>query len=120
MTAVSYGNFHGTARIVTYYIEFTQPICLSLWYQLYWNSFDCYFNIYQISDKNQVLLFTANHNFTSLAEWVNISVDCFGQYPFKIALEADFRYRDVAAVRSILIDDTSIAYRSCQGKCEQK
>ncbi|CAC5410593.1 unnamed protein product [Mytilus coruscus] len=96
MTAVSYSDFHGTARIVTD-IEFTQPICLSLWYQLYWNSFDSYFNIYQISDKNQVLLFTANHNFTSLADWNNISVDCFGRYPFKIALEADFRYRDGAA-----------------------
>ncbi|CAC5410595.1 unnamed protein product [Mytilus coruscus] len=117
MTAFSFSGTAGTARINTDN-EFMKPICLSLWYQFYIRSFDCSFSIYKISDGNQTLLFTAEGNSTSLGQWINILVDVYEQVPFKITLEAHFKYRNSNLARAILIDDTSIVHRPCQGKCE--
>ncbi|XP_071130629.1 uncharacterized protein [Mytilus edulis] len=115
LNVLSYAGKNGTARIDTDG-EFKEPICLSLWYQIYADSYDCSLSIYKISDKNQNLLFHADGNSTSFSEWINISIDVDGQGPFKITLEADFKHRNSGAIRNILIDDTSIAYRPCQGQ----
>ncbi|CAG2210776.1 unnamed protein product [Mytilus edulis] len=88
LTALSISGRADNLRINTDN-EFMEPICFSLWYQLYNRCYDCSFNIYKISNEIQTLLFTA---------------------------EADFKYRKSKAVRVILVDDTSIAYRSCQGQ----
>lgn len=116
LNVLSYAGKNGTARIDTDG-EFKEPICLSLWYQIYANGYDCSLSIYKISDKNQNLLFHADGNSTSFSEWINISIDVDGQGPFKITLEADFKHRNSGAIRNILIDDTSIAYIPCQGMC---
>ncbi|XP_052070961.1 uncharacterized protein LOC127709446 [Mytilus californianus] len=113
MYVISYSGRAGTERIATDN-EFMEPICLSLWYQIYQNSYDCSFSIFKISDENQALLFTAEGNSTSLGQWINISVDVYEQVPFKITLEAHFKYSNSKVVRAILVDDTSIAHRHCQ------
>lgn len=95
-----------------------QPICLSLWYQFYKNTYDCILNIYKITDKQQTLLFTVNSNFSNFNRWINISIDAYGQGPFKIAVEADFTQPNISETRALLIDDTSIAYMPCKGKYE--
>ncbi|CAC5424397.1 unnamed protein product [Mytilus coruscus] len=115
LLARSWGHRAGIARIDTN-AEFMEPICLSLWYQFYSNSFDCYFSIYKISGGNETLLYTVNSNPTFFNNWINILVDVYGQDPFKIALDADFKQFNSTAVRAILIDDTSIAYRPCRGQ----
>lgn len=117
LTALSFSGIDGNLRIDTDN-EFTEPICVSLWYQIYQNSYDCSFNIYKISDGNLTLLFTAEGNSTSSREWINISVDVYDQVPFKMTLEAHFRYRNSTATRAILVDDTSIAHMPCKGKCD--
>ncbi|CAC5410590.1 unnamed protein product [Mytilus coruscus] len=117
INAFSYGGKAGTTRIDSEK-EFVEPICLSLWYQLYDNAFDCFFSIYKITDGNQTLLFTVDGNSSIFNTWINKSVDVYGQDPFKIVLEADFQQRNSTAARAVLIDDTSIAYRPCEGKCE--
>ncbi|CAG2232248.1 unnamed protein product [Mytilus edulis] len=113
MAALSIYGTAGTALVYTN-ISFMEPICLSLWYQFYHNAYDCSFSIYKITDGNQTLLFTVDGNFTFYNKWINISVDVYGQDPFKMALEADFKQRDSTDARWIIIDDTSIAYRPCQ------
>ncbi|CAG2190853.1 unnamed protein product [Mytilus edulis] len=113
--AFSYDSAGGTVRIDTDK-ELMQPICLSLWYQFYTNAYNCYFKIYKISGGNDTLLYTANGNQTFHNTWLNISVDVYGQDPFKIVLEADFNLSIFSGIRAILIDDTSIAYRPCQGQ----
>ncbi|CAG2227600.1 unnamed protein product [Mytilus edulis] len=115
MIALSIYGTAGTALVYTNN-SFMEPICLSLWYQFYHNAYDCSFSIYKITDGNQTLLFTVDGNFTFYDKWINISVDVYGQDPFKMALEADFKQRDSTDVRWIIIDDTSIAYRPCQEK----
>lgn len=117
MTVLSFNGIASTQRIATD-DEFTEPLCLSLWYFIYENSYDCSFSIYKISDVNQNSIFTADCNSTSVNQWISISVDVYGKDPFKIALEADYKQRNSTTVRAILVDDTSIAYRPCQGKCE--
>lgn len=98
--------------------EFMEPLCLSLWYQIYQNGYDCSFKICKISNGIQTLLFTAEGNSTIFNQWINISVDVYDQVPFKITLEAHFRYRNSTATRAILVDDTSIAHMPCKGKCD--
>lgn len=115
VVAFSFIGKAGNSRIETDK-EFMEPICLSLWYQFHMNAFDCYFKIYKISDGHYTLLYTANGNSTFFNTWINITVDVYGQDPFKITLEADFKQFNSTAVRAILIDDTSIAYRPCRGK----
>ncbi|CAC5410596.1 unnamed protein product [Mytilus coruscus] len=115
MTVFSYRGTASTQHIATNN-EFMEPICLSLWYQIYQNGYDCSFSIYKIYDGNRALLFTADCNSTSVNQWIKISVDVYGKGPFKVVLEADFKHRDSAGVRAILVDDTSIAYRPCQGQ----
>ncbi|CAG2253958.1 unnamed protein product [Mytilus edulis] len=94
---VSFSGRAVTRRIATDK-EFMEPICLSH------------------TNGNQTLLFTVDGNSVLFTTWINISVNVYGQDPFKIALESDFKQRDSTAVRSILIDDTSIAYRPCEGQ----
>lgn len=115
--AYFYSGKAGTTSIDTEK-EFMEPICLSLWYQFYRNTVDCVFSIYKITGVNQTLLFTVKDNVTLFTKWVYISVNVHGQDLFKIALMADCKERFSKAVRVILIDDTSIAYRPCEGKCE--
>ncbi|VDI12533.1 Hypothetical predicted protein [Mytilus galloprovincialis] len=115
LSAPSYSGKAGTERIDTNN-AFMEPICLTFWYQFYRNAYDCIFSIYRITDENQTLIFTVDGNSTSFNTWINKSVDVYGQYPFKIAFEADFKHRHSIASRFILIDDTSIAYRPCQGQ----
>lgn len=93
-----------------------EPICFSLWYQLYVNAYDCLFSIYKITDENQTLLFNADGNSTLFNTWIYTSVTIYGQDMFKIALDADCKQSISTAVRVILIDDTSIVYRPCEGK----
>ncbi|VDI44689.1 Hypothetical predicted protein [Mytilus galloprovincialis] len=93
--------------------EFMDPICFSLWYQLYTNTHSCSFSIYRINVENHTLLFTTEGKSTSLNQWKNISIDVYEQVPFKLALEANFTDRNNDA---ILVDETSIAYRPCQGQ----
>ncbi|XP_076073384.1 uncharacterized protein LOC143044989 isoform X2 [Mytilus galloprovincialis] len=69
-----------------------------------------------ITDEDKTLLFTMDGNSTSFNKWINISVNANGQDPFKIALEADFTQRSSKAIRTILVDDTVIAYRPCEGQ----
>ncbi|XP_071130562.1 uncharacterized protein [Mytilus edulis] len=114
--AISYSGTAATSRTDTDK-KFMEPVCLSLWYQFYANAFDCYFNIYKISDRHETLLYTVNGSSSQqFFRWINISVDAYGQDPFKIALEADCKQRNSTVARAILIDDTSIAYRPCQGQ----
>ncbi|XP_076075954.1 uncharacterized protein LOC143046756 [Mytilus galloprovincialis] len=91
-------------------------ICLTLWYQFYLNCTDCIFNIYQTSNSKEKLIITINGTSTFYNKWFNISVDINGKGPFGIILEALFNNSKKVPVRAILIDDTSIAYRSCQGE----
>lgn len=119
LNALSYGGKAAASRIDTDK-KFMEPVCLSLWYQFYINAYDCYFKIYKISDGHDTLLYTVNVNSSLFRRWINISVDVYGQDPFKIALEADFKQLNSTATRAILIDDTSIAYRPCQGKCNHE
>ncbi|VDI23299.1 Hypothetical predicted protein, partial [Mytilus galloprovincialis] len=118
MAVVHYTGTSEKARITTDK-EFVNAICLSFWYQIYNNSYDCSLKVFKISGGNPTILFTANSNSTSLGTWINKSVDFYGGSPFRIALEADFAYRKNKSVRSILIDDTSIAFRPCQGQLMQ-
>ncbi|VDI78568.1 Hypothetical predicted protein [Mytilus galloprovincialis] len=113
LAAFSYSGRAGTARLYTKN-EFTEPICLSLWYRFYRNTYDCTFSIYRITDENHTLRFTVDGNHTLFNTWINKSVAVYGHGPFKIALEANFIQRNSTAVRTILIDDTSIAYRPCE------
>ncbi|CAG2227602.1 unnamed protein product [Mytilus edulis] len=115
MAAFSYSGTAGTKRIYTNN-TFMEPICVSLWYQFYSNTHDCSFSIHRITGENQTLIFTSRGNATYFTKWINQSVDVYGQDPFKIALEADFRQLNTTAVRAILIDDISIAYRPCEGQ----
>lgn len=111
-------SYHGTAkkaRIITDK-KFVNGICLTFWYQFFNKSYDCSLMVYKHSGGNQTLLFTVDGNSSSFDRWINQSVDLFGSSPFKIALEADFSYRYSTLQRAILIDDTSIAYRPCQGE----
>lgn len=112
---VSNSKTAGTARIHTNN-EFMGSICLTLWYQFYLNCTDCIFNIYQTSNSKEKLIITINGTSTFYNKWFNISVDINGKGPFGIILEALFNNSKKVPVRAILIDDTSIAYRSCQGK----
>ncbi|XP_071130345.1 uncharacterized protein [Mytilus edulis] len=113
--AISWSGSAGTARINTSN-QFSEPICLSLWYQFYANCIDCNFSIYKVTDGNQTLLFTVNGTSTKSFIWINTLIDAYGQDPFKIELEADFKHRQSDAVRAILVDDTSIRYRPCAGQ----
>ncbi|CAG2227601.1 unnamed protein product [Mytilus edulis] len=115
INAFSFNGEAGSKRIVSD-IEFHVPICLSLWYQFYFNAYDCLFGIFMITDEDKTLLFTVDGNSTSFNKWINISVNANGKDPFKIALEADFTQRNSTATRFILIDDTSISYRPCKGQ----
>ncbi|XP_063446951.1 uncharacterized protein LOC134726476 [Mytilus trossulus] len=93
--------------------EFMEPICLSLWYHLYTKTHTCSFSIYKINVENHTLLFTTEGKSTSLNQWINISIDVYEQVPFKLTLAANFTDRSNDA---ILVDETSIAYRPCQGQ----
>ncbi|XP_076073117.1 uncharacterized protein LOC143044822 [Mytilus galloprovincialis] len=93
--------------------EFTEPISLSLWYQLYTNTHTCSFSIYKMYVGNHTLLFTTEGKSSTLSQWNNISIDVYEPVPFKLALEANFTNRNNDA---ILVDETSIAYRPCQGQ----
>ncbi|XP_071130624.1 uncharacterized protein [Mytilus edulis] len=115
LTAISFSGRADNLRINTDN-ELMEPICFSLWYQFYNRCYDCSFNIYKISNEIQTLLFTAEGNSKTFNQWINISVDVYDQALFNITLEADFKYRKSKAVRAILVDDTSIAYMSCQGQ----
>lgn len=66
---------------------------------------------------NDTLLFTTEGKSKSLQQWHNISIDVYEQVPFKLVLEANFTGRNNDA---ILVDETSIAYRPCQGKHKQE
>ncbi|VDI58152.1 Hypothetical predicted protein [Mytilus galloprovincialis] len=114
ITAINSYSTTGNARINTVK-EFREPICLSLWYQLYSNSnAACSFSIYKTYDGTHTLIFTTEGKSTSLRQWINISVDVYEQVPFKLSLVANFYYS--STVRHILVDDTSIAYRQCEGQ----
>lgn len=93
---------------------------MSLWYQFHKICNGCVLNIYQTFDKQRSLIFTENGSILDqFNTWINISVDVHGKGPFKIILEADFTNTTVSAVRYILIDDISIAYRPCRGKFQR-
>lgn len=115
ITATSTVDANVTARIYTDN-EFMEPICLSLWYQLYGDCHDCSFSIYTMYDGYHSLLFTTETDSTSINQWENISVDVYEHVSFNLALEANFTDRKSNTVCSILVDDTSIAYRQCEGK----
>lgn len=120
MTAFSYNgrfNYTDTARIETK-TEFVQPICLSLWYQMYAGR-DCSLIVFKIFNGTQSSIYTANCSSEPPKQWIKISLDVrYEENPYKIALEAVFQNHSVQGVRVILIDDTSIAYRPCQGNYE--
>lgn len=118
MAVIHFNGKSETARITTDK-EFVNAICLSFWYQIYNRSYDCSLTVFKIFGGIQTLLFTANSSSTPLGQWINKSVDVSGESPFRIALEADFSYRSLQSTRTILIDDTSLALRPCQGKYEQ-
>lgn len=108
IVAVSYSGKAVTSRTDTDK-EFMEPVCLSLWYQFGTNDYDFSFNVYKISGGHETLLYTVNGNSSMLRRWIRISVDVYGENPFRITLEADFKQRNSTATRAILIDDTSIA-----------
>lgn len=115
--ASSYDGNAATSRTDTDK-KFMEPVCLSLWFQFWINTYDSSLKVYKLSGGNEALIYIVNGNSTSFSRWVSISVDVYhvyGQDPFKIALEADFEQRNSTAARAILLDDISIAYRPCQG-----
>lgn len=117
LQAVSWSGSAGNALIQTDN-KFMGSICLSLWYHFISNSYDCSFSVYRVSGVNETLIYTVYGNSASFDRWISISVDAYGQDPFKVILKAEFKQLNSTAVRAILIDDTSIAYRPCRGRCD--
>lgn len=119
MVALSYdtrSSYTDTARIETNK-EFVKQICFSLWYQIY-NSDECSLKLLKVFNGTQISIFTAHCYSGPVNQWIKLSLDVYEESPYKIALEAVFQSRSVQEARAILIDDTSIAYRPCQGNYE--